>query len=285
MSIAQDLAHALHRFNAKERNFLMRFALLGEVDSGPPTQSTNWVNSNFFLALKSVLEGADSEPIVLSDAAHCVYAAMDYHLDWLHAALWCLKGGWERKRDGAFVPVPRNPINADGTIQSGPHQQDVMGNQEDLDLLLVIEDVGITHLVLVEAKGVSSFGESQLKSKLKRLDLILGKDKAHQGNGLLVSMVLLAPIRKSDVGAKTLDITGKRAPAMAKALEMVRKHAPSIISDRIYPMEMPNFPAERFVVTRCNGSGENPKGSKRETRQTDLTHWKIKYPKSKVDGT
>jgi len=267
MSIAQDLANALHRFNAKERNFLMRFALLGEADPGSPTQSTNWVNSNFFLALKKALKDAQSEPIELTDAAHCVYAAMDYHLDWLHAALWCLKSGWEPKPDGLFVQVPRHPINVDGSTQSVPHQQDVMGNQEDLDLLLVIEDDNITHLVLVEAKGVSSFGESQLKSKLKRLDLILVEEDSGPVKGLLVSMVLLAPNRKPEAKAKALDLT--------------RKHAPSIIGNRIYAMEMPNFPEKRFFVTRCNSTGENPKGSKRENRQRELTHWKIKYPKSK----
>lgn len=34
MSLAQNLANALHRFNTKKRNHLMRFALLGE-----PTQA------------------------------------------------------------------------------------------------------------------------------------------------------------------------------------------------------------------------------------------------------
>ena len=271
MSIAQDLANALHRFNAKERNFLMRFALLGEANPGSPTQSTNWVHSNFFLALKSGLRDANSEPVVLTDAAHCVYAAMDYHLDWLHAGLWCLKSKWDPKPDGAFVPVIRHPINAHASVHPEPHHQDVMGNQEDVDLLLVIEDGDATHLVLVEAKGVSSFGESQLKSKLKRLQLILTEDDVDPVKGLLVSMVLLAPERNPE--------------AIAKALETTRKHAPAVIGARVYKMEMPNFPPKRFVVTRCNSHGENPKGSKRENRQRELTHWKIKYPKSKGPRT
>lgn len=51
MSIAQKLANALHHFNAKERNHLMRFALLGETNSGPLRQSVQWVHEKFFEAL------------------------------------------------------------------------------------------------------------------------------------------------------------------------------------------------------------------------------------------
>ncbi len=197
MSIAQNLAEALHRFNAKERNFLMRFALLGEVDSGPPKQSDDWVNPSFFQALGSALEGKPSQGNapghVKLSTAKCVYAAMDYHLDWLHAALWCAKLEWDPKLGAGFTPELRRIESPSTAVDPDRLQQDVMGNQEDVDLLLVIEDGGTTHLVLVEAKGVSSFDESQLGSKLKRLELILRKEAVP--SGLLVSLVLLAPKR------------------------------------------------------------------------------------------
>ena len=267
MPIAQKLATALHRFNAKERNFLMRFALLGEVDPGDPTQSTNWVNSNFFRALKCTLEagptdGNPSGPLKLSAAAHCVYAAMDYHLDWLLAALWCVGSEWDPGAGADFIPEMRHPHNPDEPAHSKPHQQDVMGNQEDVDLLLVIEDGDTTHLVLVEAKGVSSFGETQLRSKLKRLQLILREDRLSRVPRLLVSMVFLSPKR--------------RAMSAVDAVTVAREYMRDITGARAYTMEMPNFPAKRVVVTRCDKDGENPKGSKRENRQRELTHWKVR---------
>lgn len=265
MSIAQDLANALHLFNAKERNFLMRFALLGEVDSGPPKQSDDWVNPSFFQALGSALKGDPSQGnapghVKLFAAAQCVYAAMDYHLDWLHAALWCAKHEWDPKLGAEFTPKQRCIESPQTAVDPDRLQQDVMGNQEDVDLLLVIEDGDTTHLVLVEAKGVSSFDESQLRSKLKRLELILRKDVVP--SGLLVSLVLLAPKRKSARGADVL--------------AMARKHVPEVIGARVFTMKMPNFPSSPYRVTRCNKHGENPKRSKRKDRNQDLGYWTIK---------
>lgn len=258
MSIAQNLANALHRFNAKERNHLMRFALLGETDPGAPRQSVQWVHQNFFEALRkalaTVLSGGGSDPqVVLSESAQCVYAAMDYHLDWLHGALW------EARNAAQGMPTPTCGKREAGVSAGNATQYDVMGNQEDVDLLLVIEDGAATHLVFVEAKGDSAFTDSQLLSKFRRLQLILAADHAPEEPNLVVSMVLLAP-----------------GDAAKKAAERSLGASPKRIGNRIVPMTMPNFPAELKLVTRCNKEGKNPKGLKREKRQEELTHWKIK---------
>jgi hypothetical protein len=263
MSVAQDIANALHRFNAKERNSLMRFALLGEIDPGLPTQSTNWVNSNFFQALKTALQGDSKKDdtagaVKLTAAAHCVYAAMDYHLDWLHGALWCVGKKWAPSTEADFTPVLRR-VDDQGTADRMPRQRDVMGNQEDVDLLLVIEDGAKTHVVFVEAKGVSAFSEDQLMSKFQRLQLILAADHVLQEADLLFSMVLLAP------GATA-----------SEAVKPARKHVAKRIGDRIFPMVMPNFPTDLYMVTRCNEQSQNPQGLKRENRNDDLPFWKIK---------
>lgn len=274
MSIAQDLANALHRFNAKERNFLMRFALLGEVDPGSPTQSTNWVNSNFFLELKSVLRKAKSEPIELTDAAHCVYAAMDYHLDWLHAALCVI--GYPQEIQPKIVHKDLQQCWRDPG-----HRELVVGTQEDLDLIVLIEDEAVAYLVLIEAKGVAAFDRPQLDSKLRRLRSILGESHDQLHDKLRFILMLLTPtqsklelseLEKIDPSEDTTAPSGSeillnagREPRLGRTIRI---------------MNMPNFPQELDRVTRCDADGRNEKGSTHDSRKTKLTHWKI-VPRSK----
>jgi hypothetical protein len=262
MSIAQRLANALHRFNAKERNFLMRFALLGEVDSGPPTQSTNWVNSNFFLKLKSALEvepaqGDPSGPVKLSAAAHCVYAAMDYHLDWLHAAL-CDVGSFSPIKSNLVDPVHQRCWGHEST------RRFVVGTPEDIDLLVLIEDASCTLLVLIEAKGVASFSPKQFISKLTRLNGILGQEHVPKDQGLRFVLVLLAP---DEQAFKTVTVTTKIA-VMADSGDAPR------LERNVRFMQMPNFPQQLDRVTRCDQYGKNDPGSSHESRKSQLTHWK-----------
>lgn len=254
MSIALRLAEALHRFNAKERNHLMRFALLGETDGGPPKQSAQWVHPNFFESLRGAVAGSPGggSAIELSPSARCVYAAMDYHLDWLHGALWLVG----KKSESA----PDQVSHAIETRKRDNEQWDVMGNQEDIDLLLVIADGATTHLVCVEAKGDDAFSDEQLLSKFRRLKLILSGDESE----VMVSLVLLAPD----------DLASKAANS-----QLINNEAPTRFGGRIVSMNMPNFPAELDRVTRCDASGKNPKGLKRETRQQDLPYWTIKQRK------
>jgi len=66
------------------------------------------------------------------------YVAMDYTLDWLHAAITCYldPNAWDE-------PQPLG----DGTIA---------GSQEDVDLLVAWEEKG-PHVVLIEAKGFTGW--------------------------------------------------------------------------------------------------------------------------------
>ena len=82
MSTTMELKDALIRnlqvFNAKERDHLMRFAYLGQ--NTPYTQDSAYMHPDFDQALRDV--GS------LDGSAKCIFAGMDYHLDWLFAALW-----------------------------------------------------------------------------------------------------------------------------------------------------------------------------------------------------
>ncbi len=265
MSIAEKLVTNLHRFNAKERNHLMRFALMGETDSSAVPLSEGWVHKSFFKALTDALatapSGDEADPAIkLSKAARCIYAAMDYHLDWLHGALW------ETGSASHFPAGSSHPRRTAADLDGPARLYDVMGNQEDVDLLLVVEDKGMTYLVLVEAKGKSSFSRGQLASKLERLGLILDAEHVPNKDQLRFALVLLAPSRsqlglwKSETYAD-LAMRPTRAPEptfSALTKQIVR------LSNVIIRMTMSNFPKNLERVSRC----DSPDGKKR-------THWKI----------
>lgn len=79
------------------------------------------------------------------------FFAMDYHLDWLYVALT----SW---------------LDAPG--KSYEDQISINKNQEDIDLLVAFEERELTHLVLIEAKGVTGWKRGQIASKLARLQSI-----------------------------------------------------------------------------------------------------------------
>lgn len=81
------------------------------------------------------------------------YLAMDYTMDWLHAAITCYlnPGAWREEQ-----PLTPNTIT---------------GSQEDVDLIIAWEDER-PHLLLVEAKGFTGWSNKQMASKAARLQAI-----------------------------------------------------------------------------------------------------------------
>lgn len=270
MSLAHELAQALHRFNAKERNHLMRFALLGETNPGPLTESGQGVHENFFEALRKTLASAPGDAAIqLSDEARCIYAAMDYHLDWLHAALWQVRGA---KPEPDKMPCPVKQV----TEPDGTHpQQDVMGNQEDADLIVVIEDAGRAILVLIEAKGDSSFSRSQLASKLARLKLILDVEDPPLPAELTCALVLLAPEDKLVLDKCNTygDLTGHPSPLSEREAQSMTT-PPEQLGPYIRRMPMPNFPDKLDLVTRCDELGRPPSSSPSPKKER-LSFWRV----------
>ena len=69
------------------------------------------------------------------------------------------------------------------------------GQQEDIDFIIAFKDKKqITHIVLIEAKGVTSWSTKQLKSKAERLSEIFHGYKEKQ---MQPHFVLMSP-KKSD---------------------------------------------------------------------------------------
>ena len=150
----QDLMELLDGFNRKERYFLIREAL---------GMDRFRLSDEYRERLGSILKIG-----IPSDARIWI----DYHLDWLAAALvkWC-------------GPAASNVY---------PNTNLVFGNQEDVDLLVAFEVRGNYQLVLIEGKGYLSWGNAQMLSKAKRLGELFGRD-GRKYAGLRVYFCLSSP--------------------------------------------------------------------------------------------
>lgn len=149
------LLDTLRALNSKERFFLVGYAL---------------GNSHFKLGEKfrADLEGVLSVPIP-EDA----YCAMDFHLDWLYAALQVTANG------GSTAIYP----NDDRFIKA---------QQENIDLLVGYQREDGCHIALVEAKAATGWTNGQMKSKAARLVDIFGED-GKKWAGVTPHFVLMSP--------------------------------------------------------------------------------------------
>lgn len=149
------IVEALKKFNRKERYWVIRNAL------GP---TSNQLGEGF---------RADLQRTIGIEIPQDAWWSIDYHIDWLVGAL-------ELFVDGTIVTKPQD--NSNGLVK---------GNQEDIDLIVAF---GST-LILIEAKGDTSWSNAQLNSKLPRLEAILGPDfqGVYRQKDLSVHLVLMSP--------------------------------------------------------------------------------------------
>ena len=151
------LLEAIRKFNSKERFFLVGYVLGNTRFS---------VSSQFRTALSNRLN------VPIPDDLFC---AMDYHLDWLYAAL---QVSTDSNKEAIYN-------NGNGIIKA---------NQEDIDLLLAYEGQDGCHLILVEAKATTGWNNKQMKSKAERLKKIFGEDGSKWA-GVTPHFVLMSPGR------------------------------------------------------------------------------------------
>ncbi len=128
------LAELLKRFNRKERYWLLADAL-GEKFST--------LDPNYRQRLGKLLD------LQIPDDA---WWAIDYHFNWLYAALWCAKHDLEPPGDSPLAENNGSPPA-------------IADNLEDIDLLIAFGQT----LILVEAKGVTGWTNGQMTSKARRL--------------------------------------------------------------------------------------------------------------------
>jgi hypothetical protein len=146
------LLQLLDRLNRKERFFLVGYAL-----GNPRFQ----LSDEFRAALGQTL-GLSIPMDALS--------FMDFHLDWLYAALMLHEAG-PGKEVFDSPSFPRDPKS-----EKLPLKFNVNENPEDTDLLVAFDDEKekVTHLILVEAKGVTGWSNRPIQSKGRRLRTIFG---------------------------------------------------------------------------------------------------------------
>ena len=149
-----QLANALERFNRKERNLVIR-DILDCLDRTPP------LGPVFCKRLAKATE-------ISEELLECAWWATDFHFDWLAGALLSFMKGETQTRQ----------CNRSMTIELGPESKTnvrlVMGNQEDIDLVIVAHDpvANMYHLILIEAKAYSHHNGKQSKRKIGRFQLL-----------------------------------------------------------------------------------------------------------------
>lgn len=131
-----DLIFLLKHFNRKERFFLIGQAL-GNKD----------------FRISEEFRKTISEKIKI-EIPYDDFAAMDYHLDWIYASLYCAERGTTE-----FI--------SDNTVG-------LNSNQEDIDFIVAFKKDNIYNIVLIEAKAESGWTNKQFGSKINKLRLIFG---------------------------------------------------------------------------------------------------------------
>ena len=148
-----DLIEILESFNRKERFFLVAQALGCSNSAGEPAFS---LSDSFRKQLDEIIK-----PTAIPEEPAMVFVAMDYHLDWLQAALILAHTSQDEKSK---------------FCNDGKEGQIIKGTQEDVDLLVAFKAGETFHLILVEAKAYSGWTNKQLLSKAERLRTIFGEN-------------------------------------------------------------------------------------------------------------
>jgi hypothetical protein len=194
------LIECLEKFNRKERYFLVK-QTLGNFDISPE-----------FRILLSALTGIP----VPTDA----YCAMDYHIDWIYAAIEYSLG----HKHGIRTPKG-SPLN-------------IAGTQEDIDMIVAFEfpkKSGEYHLIMIEAKADTSWGNTQMASKSERLKHIFGPNGKHYPN-IVPHFIYASPNPPQNLNCSQFPSFMDLQNGTAKILEL-------------------NYPKTFLKVERCNDEG------------------------------
>ncbi len=178
---AQQVIRNLHNFNRKERDHLMKFAL-SENPSCPQISKELW------RAIRPD-GGKPQRP----KPAH-MFVGMDYHLNWLYAAL-VLSGRYE---EGGIKKQPNKwPKHSQEKRDGAP----IQGNQQDVDLLVAFPGKGkVLHLVLIEAKFDTGWSSKQFISKVQRLEAIKSLTDSYQDLDVQWKFMLASPSNSGPKG-------------------------------------------------------------------------------------
>ncbi|MGC5583403.1 hypothetical protein [Ornithinimicrobium sp. W1665] len=232
-----DLLTLLESFNRKERFILMTQASAGAVPLG--------VSAQFRERLNAVLP----ETVQVPDLDRVTYVlAMDFHLNWLAAALQLAYRGKSVNED-----LAQSSNESAGQISGAPKGKAFERNQEDIDLLLGWVAGERTKLVLVEAKAHTSWQTGQVASKSARFAAIFGTNGQTYADAPVDVAFVLA-------GFKT-----PKQPQFMKAWDQfaLRETGTHSKTRRFIPLDIPS---EVLVVGEHDGQGNS---------QTNGGHWRV----------
>lgn len=244
----------LKHLNAKERDHLMRLAYLGE--GAKYEESRVFISAELDRLLRRLELG---ERFSLSESATCVFAGMDYHLDWLFAALSAavVNPGWRPTGD-SLPPVPMEPFEVvDGIKPLYTDFRPVTGSQEDIDLLVVYSDGARLLVLVIEAKGSAKFDKVQLARKLIRLDRILVRSGmlANDRPQIDFRFVLAAPKSSKPKESSCVEYAKSLPPPRSgtdkfRLIREALENLQSGIGDGVNFLELDCFPKNPYAVTR-----------------------------------
>ena len=132
----QPLIDNFRAFNRRERFFVIGWAL----------------DNPFFTLGEEFREQVKTD--IGMDIPADAFCAMDFPIDWIMGCLWLSK-----EEPPTYSVLETGEINMKG---------------DDLDLVVAYEAAGKTQLLLIEAKGVTGWKNSQLESKAERLGELFG---------------------------------------------------------------------------------------------------------------
>lgn len=193
------LLHVLERLNRKERFFLFKSVI-----------------DDHCFVLSDHIRHQLQEHLSL-DIPRTAFFAIDYHLDWLYAALML----HQTKDVTKLYKIDVVRINE---------------NQEDTDLLIAYRDTASYHIVLVEAKGTGTWTNKQLQSKVHKLQSMFGVHLEQCPADVQIHFVLTSPRKPQQT---ILD--GWPAWLLGKDGQ-----------PRWFPLAIPN---DRLEITRCTDAG------------------------------
>lgn len=156
-----SLTSCLKLFNRKERYWLLRNAL-GDENLNLP------LGKPF---LEKVLEVLPITPPSTTDE---IWWGMDYHFDWLAGALKV----YGQQGFGGIAPR-----------KSSVNGEVISGTQEDVDFIISFGN----HLILIEAKGVTSWNSKQFKSKLNRVETLKKLIVEYRCPDIFIHFILISP--------------------------------------------------------------------------------------------
>jgi hypothetical protein len=109
------------------------------------------------------------------------YVAMDYHYDWLYAAV--------------------HFNHSVGSVVFDNQARLISGNQRDMDLVIAFDQEEKTHVIAIEAKAFGAWGNDQMREKVDRLRAIFGDEQSLLQH-VCPHLVLMSPNRPTRLDSK-----------------------------------------------------------------------------------